>query len=112
MQKCSYMLHLLDTNADTRDIVWDPSIRIYLIIIKMNIHDYTIPIIEMNMYRFYHCYQTPFSIVCHRVDNENILPSEPNSRLLFVPKYLPEVLDTLVLNYKYYQNVKIVKVKT
>lgn len=63
----------------------------------------------MNEYRFYHCYQTPVSIVCHSVDNENILPYKQNSRLLFVPKYVPEILDTLVLNYKYYQSVKIIK---
>jgi len=61
------------------------------------------------MYRFYHCYQKPFSIVCYPVDNENILPSEPNSRLLFVSKYVPEVFDTLLLNYKYYKNVKIMQ---
>ncbi len=66
-------------------------------------------ITQMNDYRFYHCYQKPFSIVCYSVENENSLPSEPNSRLLFVPKYIPEVLDTVVLNYKYYQSVKIVK---
>ena len=63
----------------------------------------------MNKYRFYHCYQKPFTIVCYPVDNENTLPSEPNSRLLFVSKYVPEVFDILVLNYKYYQNVKIIK---
>jgi hypothetical protein len=61
------------------------------------------------MYRFYHCYQKPFSIVCYPVDNENILPSEPNSRLLFVSKYIPEVFDTFLLNYKYYKNVKIMQ---
>ena len=64
----------------------------------------------MNEYRFYHCYQKPFSIVCHPVDNPNILPSESNSRLLFVSKYVPEILDTLVLNYKYYKSVHIQKV--
>jgi hypothetical protein len=63
---------------------------------------------KMNEYRFYHCYQNPSSIVCHRVDNESVV-SGPNSRLLFVSKYIPEVLDTLVLNYKYYQSVKIIK---
>lgn len=63
----------------------------------------------MNDYRFYHCYQKPSSIVCHRVDNEGILPSDANSRLLFVPKYLPEALDALVLNYNYYKSVAIVK---
>ena len=63
----------------------------------------------MNDYRFYHCYQKPSSIVCYSVDNEHTIPSEPNSRLLFVPKYIPEVFDTVVLNYKYYQSVKIVK---
>ncbi len=72
--------------------------------IQVNINNY-----KMNEYRFYHCYQKPSSIVCRPVDKENILPSEPNSRLLVVPKYIPEVLDTLVLNYKYYQNVKIIK---
>jgi len=61
----------------------------------------------MNEYRFYHCYQKPFTIVCYPVDNETILPSEPNSRLLFVSKYVPKVLDTLILNYKYYQSVRI-----
>ena len=63
----------------------------------------------MNEYRFYHCYQKPFSIVCYPVDNEHILPSDENSRLLFVSKYIPEVLDTLILKYKYYQNIKIIK---
>jgi hypothetical protein len=61
----------------------------------------------MNEYRFYHCYQTPFSIVCHPVENEHILPSEQNSRLLFVPKYVPTMFDTLVLNYKYCRVVYI-----
>jgi hypothetical protein len=67
---------------------------------------------KMNEYRFYHCYQKPCSIICYHVDNETILPSEPNSRLLFVSKYVPKVLDTLVLNYKYYKSVKIIKTST
>jgi len=62
----------------------------------------------MNEYRFYHCYQQTSAIVCHRVDDETI-PSEPNSRLLFVSKYIPQVLDTLVLNYKYHQSLSIRK---
>ena len=64
---------------------------------------------RMSEYRFYHCYQQPVSIVCVPVDSENILPSKTDSRLLFVPKYVPEILDTLVLNYKYYKSVKIKK---
>lgn len=64
---------------------------------------------ELNEYRFYHCYQKPFSIDCHHVENASIQPSESNSRLLFVSKNVPEVLDTLVLNYKYYQPLKILK---
>jgi len=63
----------------------------------------------MSEYRFYHCYQKPFSIVCHPVPHQLVVPSEPNSRLLFVSKYVPEILDTIVLNYKYYQKVKIIK---
>jgi len=63
----------------------------------------------MNEYRFYHCYQESASIVCLPVDNEDSLSSKPNSRLLFVPHYLPERLDTLVLNYKYYKSVHIKK---
>ena len=62
----------------------------------------------MNEYRFYHCYQKPFSIICYRVDNENI-PSKPDSRLLFVPNYLPEILDTVLLNYKYCKSIYIKK---
>jgi len=58
-------------------------------------------------YRFYHCYQKPFAIVCHPVDNEYVLPSEPHSRLMFVPKYVPNVLDTLVLQYKCIQRVVV-----
>jgi hypothetical protein len=64
----------------------------------------------MNEYRFYHCYQTPGSIVCYPVENENVLPSKPDSRLLFVPNYVPKLLDTLVLNYKAYTRVNIKKV--
>lgn len=60
------------------------------------------------MYRFYHCYQRPASIVCYPVDNEDT-PSHPDSRLLFVPTYVPDILDTLVLNYKYYTRVHIKK---
>jgi len=63
----------------------------------------------MNEHRFYHCYQHPSTIVCHPVANENILPSKPDSRLLFVPTYVPEILDRLVLNYKYYKSVQIKK---
>ena len=63
----------------------------------------------MNEYRFYHCYQKPFSIVCHPVENEHTLPSEQNSRLLFVSKYVPKMFDTLVLNYKYCKRVTIVQ---
>ena len=63
----------------------------------------------MNEYRFYHCYQKPGSIVCYPVENEDTLPSQTHSRLLFVPNYLPEIVDTLVLNYKYYQSVHIKK---
>jgi hypothetical protein len=62
----------------------------------------------MNEYRYYHCYQKPSRIVCHLVDNENI-PSQPDSRLLFVPKYLPEILDRFVLKYRYYKTLEIVK---
>lgn len=69
---------------------------------------------RMNEYRFYHCYQKPFSIVCYPVDNEHILPSASDSRLLFVPNYLPEILDPFILNYKlnfkYYKSVHIKKV--
>lgn len=61
----------------------------------------------MNEYRFYHCYQKPCSVVCHPVENEHALPSEQNSRLLFVSKYVPKIFDTLVLNYKYYSVVYI-----
>jgi len=63
----------------------------------------------MYKYRFYHCYQKPFNIVCYPVYNENVEPKEPNSRLLFVSKYLPEAMDTIILNYKYYKSVKIIK---
>jgi hypothetical protein len=63
----------------------------------------------MNEYRFYHCYQTPASIVCYPVENEHVLPSQENSRLLFVPNYLPKIVDTLVLNYKYHKSVHIKK---
>jgi len=66
-------------------------------------------IFRMNEYRFYHCYQEPVLIVCYQVDNEDTLSSKPNSRLLFVPHYLPERLDTLVLKYKYYKSVHIKK---
>jgi hypothetical protein len=64
----------------------------------------------MNEYRFYHCYQIPSSIVCYPVENEHILSSTPDSRLLFVPNYVPKILDTLVLNYKAYTRVSIKKV--
>jgi len=64
----------------------------------------------MTDYRFYHCYQKPSSVVCYPVENEHSPSSDTNSRLLFVPKYLPEVLDRFVLNYKYYQNLSIKKI--
>ena len=64
---------------------------------------------RINDYRFYHCYDKPLSIVCYPVDNENILPLKSDSRLLFVSKYIPEIFDTLVLNYKYHKSVHIKK---
>ena len=63
----------------------------------------------MSEHRFYHCYQKPFSIVCYPVENQDSLPSEPNSRLLFVPKIVPQCLDSIVLNYKYFKPVDILK---
>ena len=60
----------------------------------------------MNEYRFYHCYQKPYSITCYPVKDECV-PSEPNSRLLFVSNYIPKVLDVLVLNYNYYKPIEI-----
>ena len=68
----------------------------------------------MSDYRFYHCYQKPSSIVCYPAANEHTLPVQANcdvcnSRLLFVPTYVPKILDTLVLSYKYYQRVHIKK---
>ena len=63
----------------------------------------------MSEYRFYHCYEKPFSIVCYPVENQDTLPTQPNSRLLFVPKILPEFLDTILLNHKYYKPLNIVK---
>ena len=60
----------------------------------------------MNDYRFYHCYQRPSSVVCYPVKDENV-PSEPNSRLLFVSNYIPKVLDIVILNYRYYTTVEI-----
>lgn len=65
--------------------------------------------IYMNEYRFYHCYQKQFSTVCYPVENANILPSEPNTRLLFVSRYLPEMLDIFVLKYKYYNGIQLIK---
>ena len=73
---------------------------------------------DENNYRFYHCYQRFNSIGCHPVNNYNTPPLEQNFRLLFVPKYLPELLDTMVLNqYRYidvmkklnYKPIKIIK---
>ena len=64
---------------------------------------------DLNEYRFYHCYQKPLSVDCHLVDNASIEPSEPNSRLLFVSKDVPEVLDTLVLKYYAGGGVQIMK---
>ena len=66
----------------------------------------------MNLYRFYHCYQQPCSIVCHPVDNETVLPSRQNSRLLFVPKYIPELFDTFILKYNYYKQLQIIRKST
>jgi hypothetical protein len=66
----------------------------------------------MTQYRFYHCYQKSFSIVCIPVDDEHTLPSEPNTRLLFVSNYIPRALDTVILKYNYYQDLKIVRKTT
>lgn len=60
-------------------------------------------------FRFYHCYERFNSVVCHTVENAYILPTKENTRLLFVPKYVPKIFDTLVLNYKYYNSVKIIQ---
>jgi hypothetical protein len=58
-------------------------------------------------YRFYHCYQRTMSISCSPVATADVLPSELHSRLLFIPTYVPKILDRFILTYHYYKPVRI-----
>jgi imidazoleglycerol phosphate synthase glutamine amidotransferase subunit HisH len=55
-------------------------------------------------YRYYHCHLGWNSINCKKVDGPSVMPTEENSLLLFVNRYIPECLDSQVLKYKWIPN--------
>ena len=54
-----------------------------------------------NEYRFYHCRLDYNGLKCKKVDGPSVLPSEDNTKLLFVKSYIPERLDKYILKYKW-----------
>lgn len=90
-------------------------------IIKYNVYniykEHIIPIFKMatngididvsippnDKYRYYHCYEnTVGDLICNKVNNAGVLPTtNQNTKLLFVKKYIPEILDAHILKYKW-----------
>ena len=62
---------------------------------------------DHDKYRFYHCHETTFRYSCKRLQNDDTTTSirdlQPNSRFLFVSKWIPEMLDAFFLHRFYSQ---------
>jgi hypothetical protein len=54
-----------------------------------------------NNYRYYHCSLDWDGLHCRRVDGPNILPTQENTKMLFVKSYIPERFDSIALKYKW-----------
>lgn len=64
--------------------------------------DIDVSIPPNDKYRYYHCYEnTVGDLICNKVNNAGVLPVRQNTKLLFVKKYIPEILDTHILKYKW-----------
>ena len=57
--------------------------------------------VENDKYRFYHCRLEWYGLSCKPVENSSVLPEKDNTKLLFVPKYLPKCADKYVLKYSF-----------
>jgi len=51
-------------------------------------------------YRFYHCLHILHELKCVKVNRPEILPSQNNTHLLVVKKYIPERFDNIILKYQ------------
>ena len=60
-------------------------------------------------YRWYRCYQSPYSILCYQVDGINTSASESNSSLIFICSYIPHIFDKSILRFMHRRTIKIVK---
>lgn len=63
-------------------------------------------------YRYYHCRHNYTGLKCKQVDSPSVLPSEGNTKLLFVKSYLPERLDKYILKYKWIPDTVIIEKKS
>lgn len=54
-----------------------------------------------NEYRYYHCHLDWNGLKCNKVNGPEVLPIHKNTKLLFIKKYIPEVLDRQILKYKW-----------
>ena len=54
-----------------------------------------------NNYRFYHCYEKHIGLICKLVNSPYEESPEINSKLLFIPKYIPKFMDRYILSYNY-----------
>jgi oligoribonuclease (3'-5' exoribonuclease) len=54
-----------------------------------------------NKYRYYQCHHDWNGLKCKKVESTTAQTTKENTQLMFVNKYIPELLDKYVLKYKY-----------
>jgi hypothetical protein len=66
---------------------------------------------EDREYRYYHCHLDWNGLKCKKVDGPGTLPTDDNTKLLFVKSYFPERLDKQVLKYQWMPDRVIIEEK-
>jgi hypothetical protein len=59
---------------------------------------------ENREYRYYHCTLDWKGMKCMKVNGPQIIPTDNNTKLLFVKSYFPEQLDGQILVHKFMPN--------
>ncbi len=54
---------------------------------------------DSDKYRFYHCLDVWIGMECKKIDSRHYIPIGNNTKIVGVSSYIPEVLDSLVLQF-------------
>ncbi len=63
-------------------------------------------------YRYYHCRHNHTGLKCVKVTSLSVMPTEENTKLLFIKSYIPERLDKYILKYKWIPDTVIIENKS